>query len=62
MTDAEKKAAAEALRRLSDTHLGEMDHAHLTLPDGDTVSIVTTSEVQSFLEGWAIRLDNGVDL
>lgn len=55
-------AIAGALRILASKHLGEMDHAHLPMPDGDAVSIVTTAEVQSFLEGWAIRIENGVDL
>jgi hypothetical protein len=62
MTDAEKKAAAAALRALARKHLGEMDHVHLPLPGGDAVPIVTTNEVESFLEGWATRLDNGVEL
>jgi hypothetical protein len=62
MTDAEKKAAAAALQALARRHLGEMDHVHLPMPDGDTVPIVTSAEVGSFLEGWAVRLLNGAEL
>jgi hypothetical protein len=51
-----------ALRLLARKHLGEMDHAHLPMPDGDAVPIVTTAEVQSFLEGWATRIENGAEL
>jgi hypothetical protein len=53
---------AGALRLLARKHLGEMDHAHLPMPDGDAVPIVTTAEVQSFLEGWAVRIENGAEL
>lgn len=62
MTEAERQALAEGLRKLARNHLGEMDHAHLPLPDGDAVPIVTTNEVQSFLEGWAVRIQAGADL
>lgn len=61
MTEAERKALAEGLRTLARKHLGEMDHVHLPLPDGDAVPIVTTNEVQSFLEGWAVRVENGAN-
>lgn len=53
---------AALLRKLARNHLGELDHAHLELPGGGDVSIVTTDEVQGWLEGMAIRVENGADL
>lgn len=52
-------AIGASFRLLASQHLGEMDHAHLPMPDGDAVPIVTVAEVKSFLEGWAVRVENG---
>jgi len=53
--------AAALLRELAKDHLGELDHVHLPLPGGDdaSVSIVATDEVQAWLYGLAIRVENG---
>lgn len=62
MTD---KELAEALRRLARRHLGELDHAHLPIGyEGadNNVSIVAVDRVKAWLEGWAIRIENGEDL
>jgi hypothetical protein len=61
-TDA---AIAGALRLLARRHLGEMDHAHLPIDsegEDNNVSIVAVDRVQSWLEGWAIRIENGAEL
>jgi hypothetical protein len=50
---------AALLRKLATRHLGEMDHAHLPLIGNESVSIVATDEVQAWLEGMAIRVENG---
>jgi hypothetical protein len=54
----ELAAAAGALRALATDRLTELDHAHLTWPGGE-VSIVAVDEVKAWLEGWAIRIENG---
>jgi hypothetical protein len=64
VSEAEKRGyAAELLRRLAKDRLGELDHVHLPLPGGDqSVSIVATEEVESWLYGLATRVQNGADL
>lgn len=59
MAAAVDTAIAGTLRKLADEHIGELDAAVLVLPDGGTVSIVTRREVQAWLEGWAVRIENG---
>lgn len=61
-TDA---AVAGALRILARRHLGELDHAHLPIGyEGadNNVSVVAVDRVKAWLEGWAIRIENGADL
>lgn len=58
-------AIAGALRLLARKHLGEMDHTHLPIGrEGadNNVSVVAVDRVQSWLEGWAVRIENGAEL
>jgi hypothetical protein len=53
-------AIAGALRLLARKHLGELDHAHLPTKD-EPVSIVAVDNVGAWLEGWAVRIENGTN-
>jgi hypothetical protein len=53
--------AAALLRRLAKDRLGELDHVHLPWQD-ESVSIVSTDAVESWLYGLATRVENGADL
>lgn len=60
-----ESAIAGALRILASQHLGELDHAHLPIGyEGadNNVSVVAVDRVKAWLEGWAIRIENGADL
>lgn len=62
ITERDKRTyAAGTIRRLAQGHLGELNHAHLPW-QGDGISIVATDEVQEWLLGVAIRIENGADL
>lgn len=52
------RAAADVIRSLR-RHTGEMDTADLPTVDGHSVRIVALAEVESWLDGCAIRVANG---
>lgn len=51
--------AAAVIRKMAKSHLGELDHAHLPTGGDETISIVATDEVASWLYGLATRVENG---
>jgi hypothetical protein len=61
MTEAERKAAAALLRRLPLRARVELVVGTVQA-EGNQVNIVALSEVDSWLEGLAVRLESGADL
>jgi hypothetical protein len=63
VTDGQLRSyAAKLLRRLAERAPTEVDHATLPLDDGrGSTEITTLDEIVTWLQGVAIRVENGVD-
>jgi hypothetical protein len=56
---ARRKLVGETLRNAARRAPAELDAADLTVAGGDVVQIVCVAEVMEYLEGLAIRAENG---